>query len=161
MKGEKISQITTDIGMIIAVVTFFGCALYLALDMHTIILDGWTGVWLRAGGVFIAVSIGYMPYWLMSVFYKYMRYPFFGFGASMGFMIVDLTIRIALPVFGIFHESGYLMPFGIAAFFVVLWIVIFLGEQCIVMCFAHSDQWNRYVNNIKKELRLFVYRRIF
>jgi hypothetical protein len=151
MKGEKISSITTDMGAVVAVITFFSCAIYLLLDLRIVLLDGWSGIMLRATGIMIMIWMGYMPYWLMSIFYRRMRYTSFGFGVSVGFMVGDVFARISLPILGIFHSSGYAFLFFITASFFVIFFVSVLFDRVVDHFMHNSVCWRSSLSNMRKK----------
>ncbi len=160
MKGEKITKIITDMGTVIAVMTFFGSAIYLLFDLHAVLLDGWMGVALRVVGIAMAIYIGYVPYWVMSVFFRRMNYVFFGLGASVGFMVGDFAARISILVLGMFDKGGYIFYGGIICIFFVIFFVTIFCDKGIAWFVAHRIQLKESLMVVRQEICAFVNRRI-
>lgn len=143
-------------GAVVAVVTFFSCSIYLLFDLRVVLLDGWPGIMLRAMGIGMMIWMGYMPYWLMSIFYRRMRYASFGFGVSMCFMVGDVFARVSLPILGIFHSSGYAFLFFITASFFAVFFISFLFDR-IADYFVHNRVcWKSFLNMHKKEIIVII-----
>lgn len=160
MTGEKITKIITDMGTVIAVVTFFGGVLYLLFDLHIVLLDGWSGVALRAMGIAMVIYVGYVPYWIMSIFFRRMNYVFFGLGASVGFMIGDLAARVSILVFGMFYKGGYIFYGGIFGVFLMIFFVTIFCDKGIAWFVAHRVQLKENLMAVRQEVCAFVDRRI-
>lgn len=161
MKGEKITKIITDMGTVIAVMTFFGSAVYLLFDLHAVLLDGWTGITLRVIGIAIVIYVGYVPYWIMSVFFRRMNYVFFGLGASFGFVVGDFAARISILVLGMFYKGGYIFYGGIICVFFVIFFVTIFCDKGIAWLVAHRVHLKENLTAIRQGVCAFVDRRIF